>query len=128
MAVVAVVDDDHDLRELMAIRLRASGLQVHQSADGIAGLELIRGCNPDLVVLDWMMPGKTGIEVCRDLRSDEELASVPVLLVTARSESADREVGLAAGANVVLTKPFELRAFIDTVVRLLEESGSRASA
>lgn len=120
MPVVVVVDDDQDLRTLMAIRLKASGMEVHQSGDGVAGLELIQGCRPDLVVLDWMMPGKTGIDVCRAMRADETLAATPVLMVTARTTPADHELSLAAGATEVLTKPFELRTFLDRVKQLLD--------
>lgn len=120
MAVVVVVDDDQDLRTLMVMRLKASGLEVHQSGDGVAGLELIQGCRPDLVVLDWMMPGKTGIDVVREMRSDEVLSAIPVLMVTARTTPTDHEVGLAAGATEVLTKPFGLRSFLDRVQSLLD--------
>ncbi len=104
----------------MAMRLKASGIEVHQSGDGVAGLELIRGCQPDLVVLDWMMPGKTGIEVCREMRVDEALSAIPVLMVTARTTPADYDISLAVGATAVLTKPFELRTFIDRVQTLLD--------
>jgi len=117
---VVVVDDDQDLRSLMAMRLKASGIEVYQSGDGVAGLELIQGCRPDLVVLDWMMPGKTGIDVCREMRADEVLSATPVLMVTARTTPADREVSLAVGATAVLTKPFELREFTDRVRTLLD--------
>ncbi len=120
MAVVVVVDDDQDLRTLMVMRLKASGIEVHQSGDGVAGLELIEACRPDLVVLDWMMPGKTGIEVCRAMRSDTALATVPVLMVTARTTPADHDAGLAAGVTAVLTKPFALRGFVDQVRSLLQ--------
>lgn len=128
MPVVVVVDDDPDLRLLMAMRLKACGLEVHQSGDGVAGLELIQGCRPDLVVLDWMMPGKTGIEVCRAIRADTALSTIPVLMVTARATQSDREVSLAAGATEVLTKPFELRAFLDQVRGLLADRPESATA
>jgi len=117
---VVVVDDDQDLRSLMAMRLRASGIEVYQSGDGVAGLELIQGCRPDLVVLDWMMPGKTGIDVCREMRADEVLSATPVLMVTARTTPAHLEVSLAVGATAVLTKPFALREFTDRVRTLLD--------
>lgn len=128
MPVVVVVDDDPDLRMLMAMRLKACGMEVHQSGDGVAGLELIQGCRPDLVVLDWMMPGKTGIEVVREMRSDEVLSAIPVLMVTARTTPIDHEVGLAAGATELLTKPFELRSFLDRVRELLAERPESATA
>lgn len=121
MPVVVVVDDDPDLRTLMAMRLKASGIEVHQSGDGVAGLELIQGCRPDLVIVDWMMPGKTGIEVCREIRADSTLASTPVLMVTSRSSRDDQDLGLAAGATAVLTKPFELRSLVERVRGLLED-------
>lgn len=126
MSVVAIIDDDDDIRDLMVMKLRAAGHDVHQSGDGVAGLELIRGCRPDLVVLDWMMPGKSGIEVCRDIRSDAELSTTPVLMVTSRSSATDREACLGVGATSVLTKPFVLRDFVGQVQGMLEVTGSMA--
>lgn len=127
MTVIAVVDDDEDLRTLMTMRLRAAGYEVHQAGDGITGLEVIRACHPDLVVLDWMMPGRNGIEVCRDLRADEAFATTPILIVTARANPSDRSVSLAAGANAVLTKPFTFAAFLDVIRSLVDEKDSLAN-
>lgn len=120
MKTIAVVDDDEDLRSLMALRLRAAGYEVRQSGDGIAGLELIRAWLPDLVVVDWMMPGLTGIEVSREMRRDAELATIPILLVTSRTSASDLTLSLAAGVTSMLLKPFTLAAFLDVVRGLLE--------
>lgn len=126
MKTVAVIDDDDDLRMLMVMRLRAAGYEVRQSGDGVAGLELIRACRPDLVIVDWMMPGKTGIEVCRDLQVDPDLAATPILIVTARASARDRELGIAAGATSLMTKPFSLAAFVEVIDDLLEPDSGAA--
>ena len=119
MALVAVVDDDDDLRTLMTLRLTASGHEVISASDGQQGLDVIRRRRPDLVVLDWMMPRKTGIEVCRELRNAAEFATVPILVVTSRVSREDLSVAEAAGASGYLTKPFKLVDFLDAVGRLI---------
>jgi DNA-binding response OmpR family regulator len=124
MSVVAVVDDDADMRAMMVATLQTWGYDVCEASDGAAALDVIRMCAPDLVVLDWMMPGKSGIDVCRDIRADAALASVPVLMVTSRSTRADRDASLAAGATSILTKPFTLRDFLVAVQGLLEAGGT----
>lgn len=124
MTQVAVIDDDDDLRELMVMGLRNAGYQVSQAADGFAGLDLIRQHQVDLVVVDWMMPRMDGIEVCRTIRAEGDLASVPVLMVTARATPADRSVALAAGADEVLAKPFGMAALAGAAHRLLERVGA----
>jgi len=120
MGTIAVVDDDEDMRMLMVMRLRMSGYEVRHSGNGLAGLELIRALRPDLVVLDWLMPGKSGIDVCRELRRDPELTGTPVVMVTSRSTVADLALALAAGVTFVVTKPFSLKAFPKVIRGLLE--------
>ena len=111
MARILVVEDDADVAQLMEHTLRAAGHEVAVVADGAAGLQAARDGHPDLVVLDWMMPVKNGIEVCEELRADAEFAATTIVMLTARSDEADRERALAAGADEYLTKPFRPRAF-----------------
>jgi DNA-binding response OmpR family regulator len=114
---VLVVDDDPTVREVVVQYLRAGGHEVVEAADGEAALELYGETPHDLVVLDLMLPGIDGIEVCRRLR---EQGDVPVIMLTALGEETDRVVGLEVGADDYVTKPFsprELALRVDSVLR-----------
>jgi DNA-binding response OmpR family regulator len=115
MTKVVVVDDDQDIRELVAMKLRNAGYDVIAEADGTAGLASTLAEQPDLVLLDWMMPGLSGIEVCRALRDDERTARLPVLMLTTRAQEADVERGFAAGATDYIVKPFSARELASRV-------------
>jgi len=113
---VLVVDDEQALAEAVAATLNAKGLQTVVAYDGDEALVLSRALQPDLILLDIMMPGRSGIEVCATLKTDPATTSIPVILLTAKAEKADRMVGMAAGADEYLTKPFsptELLSLVD---------------
>lgn len=101
---ILVVDDDQAIAEMVSIVLRGKGFEVVTTPDGASALEAFGQVRPDLVLLDLMLPGMDGIEVCRRLRRD---SGVPVIMLTARSDTADVVEGLEAGADDYLTKPFE---------------------
>ena len=103
---VLVIDDDPDLREIVTLKLELAGYEIHAEADGDAGLAAVRELKPDLVLLDWMMPRMTGIEVCRAMRDEEGMRSIPVVLLTAKAQVADMQRGFAAGADDYVVKPF----------------------
>jgi DNA-binding response OmpR family regulator len=114
---VLVVEDDPTVSEVVSRYLEREGLVVDSVADGLAALERAAECWPDLVVLDLMLPGLDGLEVCRRLRAD---APVPVIMLTARGDEDDRVVGLELGADDYLAKPFsprELTARVKAVLR-----------
>jgi two-component system phosphate regulon response regulator PhoB len=119
---VLVVDDDDDIRELIRWKLRASGYDVEAAADGEAALAAAAETRPDLVVLDWMMPRLSGLEVCRALRDDPATAGVPVILLTAKAQEADIERGFAAGADDYVVKPFSPREVLSRVEAVLARS------
>jgi DNA-binding response OmpR family regulator len=119
VTTVVVVDDDADIRALVSLRLSKAGYVVTVESDGEAGLATARSLQPDLVVLDWMMPGLSGIEVCRMLRDDPRTADTVVLLLTARAQEEDIERGFAAGADDYLVKPFSVRDLASRVDALL---------
>jgi CheY-like chemotaxis protein len=121
MPHVLVVDDDPVIADLVAFRLGRLGVTVAVESDGEAGLAAARQMRPDLVVLDWMMPRMTGLEVCAALRSDgdPELARTPVLLLTAKAQEPDLERGFAAGATDFVAKPFSTRELISRVTAAL---------
>ncbi|HLH21807.1 MAG TPA: response regulator transcription factor [Chloroflexota bacterium] len=116
MANILVVEDEPELRRLVVRELEAAGYQVRYVADGPAAVQQLAAAPPDLVVLDWMLPGLDGLEVLRRLR---QTSAVPVLMLTARAEEVDRVVGLEVGADDYLTKPFGMRELVARVRALL---------
>jgi DNA-binding response OmpR family regulator len=106
MSRILVVEDETDLNDLITRQLRQEGHEVYQAFDGEAGVEVAFAINPDLIILDWMLPKLDGLAVCRRIR---ERSIIPVLMLTARSEEADIVLGLEVGADDYLTKPFKIR-------------------
>ena len=104
-ALILLVEDDSSIRELTEMGLRAAGFQVTTAADGGAALARFRTDGPEAVILDIMLPGLDGLEVCRAIRAE---SSVPVVMLTARTDTVDIVVGLEAGADDYVTKPFEM--------------------
>lgn len=107
MSTVLVVDDDVDIARFIEINLRLEGFDVRVANDGDEALRDIHDCVPDIVLLDVMMPKVDGVEVCRRLRADPLTANLPVIMLTAKSLSADKVVGLTAGADDYIIKPFD---------------------
>lgn len=118
-----VVEDEPSLASTLSYNLRKNGFNVMQAGDGLSGLQAARRENPDLIVLDLMLPKMDGLEVCRRLRAYE--SDVPILMLTAKSEELDRVVGLEMGADDYLTKPFSMRELMARVRALLRRSGAR---
>ena len=119
MGRILVVEDEHDLNELIARQLRQDGHEVFQAFDGLAGLEAVDTHAPDLIVLDWMLPKLDGLVVCRRIR---ERHVVPILMLTARGEEADIILGLEVGADDYLAKPFRIRELLARVRAILRRS------
>ena len=111
-AKLLLVEDDPALSELLEYRFSKEGYSVRTTADGDEALILAREDVPDLVILDWMIEGTSGIEVCRRLRREKETAHVPIIMLTARETEDDRVRGLETGADDYLTKPFSPREFL----------------
>ena len=120
MSKILVVDDDTDICDLITFKLESMGHEVVTEADGEGGLAAAHSEQPDLVILDWMMPRLTGLEVCVALRSDPDLARVPVILLTAKAQEADVHRGFSAGADDYIVKPFSPRELATRVDALLE--------
>ncbi len=121
--LVLVVDDEPTVRETIAINLRREGLEVAFASSGTEAVEQARRLTPDLIVLDVMLPGMDGFEVCRVVR---EQSTVPILLLSARAEEIDRVVGLEIGADDYLTKPFAMRELVARVRAMLRRSRMQA--
>jgi two-component system alkaline phosphatase synthesis response regulator PhoP len=120
---VLVVEDEASLASTLSYNFRKNGFNVVTAADGYEGLQLARREQPDVVVLDLMLPKMDGLEVCRRLRAGSD---VPILMLTAKGEELDRVVGLEMGADDYLTKPFSMRELIARVRALIRRSTGRA--
>jgi DNA-binding response OmpR family regulator len=121
---VLVVDDEEAIAEAVRARLQSEGFQVVVAGDGPEAIRLCEQVHPDLVVLDLMLPGMDGLEVCRQIQRDRW---VPVLMLTARTEEADKVAGFAVGADDYLTKPFSLRELVvrvRAILRRMERIGA----
>lgn len=122
---VLVIEDDQHIRDLVLLHLQLEGLDTAAAVDGTEGLRMARGEPFDLVVLDLMLPGLDGVTVCRAIRREAETADVPILMLTARREEADKVLGLESGADDYLTKPFGIRELIARVRALLRRRVAR---
>ncbi|WP_433723208.1 response regulator transcription factor [Actinoplanes sp. CA-051413] len=117
---VLVVEDERTIAEAVAARLRAEGFEVDIAGDGPSAVDAARRTRPDAIVLDVMLPGFDGLEVCRRIQAER---GVPVLMLTARDDETDLLVGLAVGADDYLTKPFSMRELTARVHALLRRAG-----
>src|ERR1700679_1557394 len=122
MKRVLVIEDDKDIVELVRYNLEKDGYQVASSGDGSTGLAQIRKAAPDLLILDLMLPKLSGLEICKEVRKDVTLNRLPILILTAKGEEADRVVGLELGADDYVTKPFSPRELVARVKALLRRA------
>ena len=106
MAKVLIADDQANMRQLVRVTLESGHFEILEASDGDAALEVARREHPDLVFLDWTMPGVSGVEVCRALREEPSTAGTRIVMLTARSQADDRETAQAMGADDYITKPF----------------------
>ena len=123
---LVVVEDDPDLREVLKESLSREGYEVFAAEDGVLGLELVHEVQPDLVCLDVMMPGKDGIEVCRELRADSRFRKLPILMLTAKGDESDVVLGLGIGADDYLVKPARPKELVARVRALLRRGKAEA--
>jgi two-component system phosphate regulon response regulator PhoB len=121
-ATVLVVDDEKDVLELARYNLQKEGFDVVVARDGAAALQAAGRAVPDLVVLDLMLPGMDGLEVCRRLRAEPRTSRIPVIMLTAKASEADRVVGLEMGADDYVVKPFSPRELVARVKAVLRRS------
>lgn len=124
---VVLVEDDEELAMLLRYNLEAAGFAVETSTDGIAALRLLVERPPELVVLDWGIPGLSGIEILRRLKLGEH-ASVPILMLTARTDIQDKRRAISLGADAFIGKPFTLRELMAAVERLMQQDAEQSIA
>ncbi|MFZ5979166.1 MAG: response regulator transcription factor [Candidatus Zixiibacteriota bacterium] len=121
---ILVIEDEKDIQELIKYNLSREGYRVHCVMSGEEGLTYVRTYTPQLVVLDVLLPGLDGFEVCRILKANKDTQHIPVIMVTAKSEDADVVTGLEIGANDYLTKPFSAKVLIARIRALLRRKAS----
>lgn len=128
MPTVLVVDDEKDLRDLIMLNLEREGFEALEASDGLEALKIAQRDEPDLIVLDLMLPQKDGLSVFRQLRDDSRTAGIPVIMLTARGKLEEKITGLEAGADDYIVKPFSPRELMLRVRNLLRRSLSAASS
>ncbi|MFT7617815.1 MAG: two-component system alkaline phosphatase synthesis response regulator PhoP [Planctomycetota bacterium] len=125
---VLVVEDEIDILEVLVYNLEMAGYRCYKSLDGEGGLALAREKNPDLILLDLMLPGMSGSEICSQLRQDSLTRDIPIIMVTAKSEEADAVIGLGIGADDYVTKPFRPKELMARIAAVLRRSANRTSS
>jgi two-component system, OmpR family, phosphate regulon response regulator PhoB len=123
--LIAVVEDEKDIAELITYNLGKAGYQTHKVPDGNSFLFALKNSEPDLVILDLMLPGTDGLAVCRQMKSDPKHKGIPIIMVTARGTEADRVVGLELGADDYVVKPFSPRELVARVGAVLRRAETK---
>ena len=119
---ILIADDEPNQLELMSFNLSNAGYSIIKATNGKEAIELIENHSPDLIILDWMMPKMSGIDVCRTLRSRSETKQIPIIILSARSEDSDKSLGLDTGADDYISKPFSPKELISRVKALLRRA------
>ena len=123
MKTILIVDDEADIRDILRIRLaNHPGFRILEAANGSDALELTRQQRPDLIILDWLMPGFNGMEVLKALRESPELTTIPVIMMTVKSELSAQAQGQAMGVVAYLIKPFDAARLMENVQKALKET------
>jgi two-component system phosphate regulon response regulator PhoB len=122
MKTVLIIEDEKDLADLVAFNLEKEGFRPLIASDGVMGLEKARADSPDLILLDLMLPGMPGTELCKALKSSDKTSRIPVIMLTARGEEIDRVVGFEVGADDYVLKPFSTRELLLRVKAVLRRA------
>ena len=120
--LILIVEDEPAQMELIAYNLEQAGFDVARAAEGDEGLEVARDIRPDLIILDWMLPNTSGIEVCRQLKRQKALRNIPVIMLTARGEEGDRVRGFETGADDFVVKPYSMKELLARIKALLRRT------
>jgi two-component system phosphate regulon response regulator PhoB len=127
MKTILIIEDENDLAELVAFNLEKEGYRPLIAPDGPSGLEAARHNSPDLILLDLMLPGMSGMEICKVLKSRDKTARIPIIMLTAKGEEIDRVVGFEVGADDYVVKPFSPRELLLRIKAVLRRAGSEES-
>ena len=123
MADILMIDDEKDIVESIEYNLKKEGFSTHKSFDGLAGFKLAKELIPDLILLDLMLPGMSGIELCKALRKNGSTSKIPVIMLTAKKQEIDKVVGLEVGADDYISKPFSMKELIARIKAVLRRYG-----
>jgi len=121
---ILIVEDEEAIREMVADALQRAGYECREAGSAEQGLSMIADAQPDLILLDWMLPGISGIELARRLKRDEATRDLPIILLTARGEEEDKIGGLESGADDYVTKPFSTRELLARIKAVLRRTGN----
>jgi DNA-binding response OmpR family regulator len=121
MSKVIVIDDEPFILMMIEDKLRHAGIQTITLRESNNALHIIKKERPDLIILDWMMPELSGIDLCRMIKADEELRDIPVFMLTAKGQDADKQLGLKSGAIQYITKPFSPKALLEMVRKVIDK-------
>ena len=116
---ILIVEDEPDFRVALRMRLEANGYNIIEADDGMKGLDAVRQQNPDLIILDVMLPKMDGFKVARLLKFDAKYKNIPLMMLTVMSQESDRKMGQAVGADVYMTKPYQPQELLDTISTLV---------
>jgi two-component system alkaline phosphatase synthesis response regulator PhoP len=125
MPKVLIVEDERDIVQALEYNLKKEGFETHKAYDGIQGLKLASETIPDLIILDLMLPGINGLELCKKIKKDQKTENIPIIMLTAKSEETDKIVGLEMGADDYITKPFSMRELIARLKAVLKRYGKK---
>lgn len=128
MPQILIIDDEQDILDLLSYNLKKEGFSILTAKDGISAKETARKTNPDLIILDLMLPGIDGLELCRFLKKDSKTASIPIIMLTAKGQEMDKVTGLEMGADDYVTKPFSVKEITARVKALLRRSKKGTTA
>jgi two-component system alkaline phosphatase synthesis response regulator PhoP len=117
---ILIVEDEPQIRMGLKMRLERNDYEVLEAEDGVAGLSLARSEKPDLIILDIMLPKMDGYQMARMLKFDEKFKSIPIVMLTARSQQTDRDTGQAVGADAYVTKPYKSEELLATISKFLQ--------
>lgn len=121
---ILVVEDDSDFLKGLETRLQMAGYEVITASDGFMGLERARNDHPDLIILDVILSKMNGFRVSRFLKFDEPYKNIPIIMLTARTEEAEKQLGMETGADAYFTKPYDPEQLLKSITKLLEEKGN----
>ena len=120
MAKLLLIDDEVQLLEMLQIRLEANGYEIVTANDGVEGIEKVKSENPDLIILDIMMPKMDGYEVCEILKNDPQYSKIPIIFLSAKAQEDNMKIGKEEGAEAFVKKPFETSDLLTKIEELLK--------
>jgi phosphate regulon transcriptional regulator PhoB len=123
MTKILIIEDEKDIVEALEYNLKREGFETSKSYDGYNGLRIAKEKSPDLILLDLMLPGVSGLEICKQLKRYPRSSEIPIIMLTAKSEETDKVLGLELGADDYITKPFSMRELLARIKTVLKRSG-----